>query len=83
VGEPPSCSLDDLKSLNLNPWVKAGGSLPPPEAVVFIDNHDKQRGHGGGGTYLTHKNGDLYALANVFMLAFPYGKLELMSSYRF
>ena len=24
-------------------------------AAVFIDNHDNQRGHGGGGSLLTHK----------------------------
>ena len=26
-------------------------------AAVFIDNHDNQRGHGGGGNLLTHKVG--------------------------
>jgi alpha-amylase len=56
---------------------------PSDEAVVFIDNHDKQRGHGGGGNYLTHKDGDLYTLANVFMLAYPYGQPRVMSSYAF
>ena len=59
------------------------GLAPSEEAVVFIDNHDKQRGHGGGGNYLTHKDGDLYALANVFMLAYPYGYPRVMSSYAF
>lgn len=56
---------------------------PSDKAVVFIDNHDKQRGHGGGGHYLTYKDSDLYALANVFMLAFPYGKPQVMSSFAF
>jgi alpha-amylase len=59
------------------------GLAPSEKAIVFIDNHDKQRGHGGGGTYLTYQNGNLYDLANVFMLAFPYGTPQVMSSYAF
>lgn len=52
--------------------------------MVFIDNHDNQRGHGAGGSnVLTYKNGDLYNLANVFMLAWPYGYPKVMSSYAF
>lgn len=59
------------------------GLAPSDKAVVFIDNHDKQRGHGGGGNYLTHKTPDLYRLANIFMLAYPYGTPQVMSSYTF
>jgi alpha-amylase len=59
------------------------GLMPADKAVVFIDNHDKQRGHGGGGNYLTHKDPALYELANVFMLAYPYGYPQVMSSYPF
>jgi alpha-amylase len=57
--------------------------LPSDRALVFIDNHDNQRGHGGGGAVLTHADGALYDLANVFMLAWPYGTPRVMSSYRF
>lgn len=57
--------------------------VPSDQAVVFIDNHDKQRGHGGGGNYLTYKDGPRYALANAFMLGFPYGQPRIMSSYWF
>lgn len=70
--------LADLATLGED-W----GLAPAAQAVVFIDNHDKQRGHGGGGNYLTHKNARLYTLANVFMLAHPYGYPQIMSSYRF
>ena len=28
----------------------------PGHAMVFIDNHDNQRGHGGGGNLLTHED---------------------------
>jgi len=71
-------TLAQLETLGEN-W----GFVPSEKAVVFIDNHDKQRGHGGGGNYLTYKDGPLYDLANVFMLAHPYGKPLVMSSYDF
>jgi len=71
-------NLSQLQTLG-----ESWGLMPSEKAIVFIDNHDKQRGHGGGGTYLTYKNGKLYDLANVFMLAFPYGTPQVMSSYAF
>lgn len=71
-------TIDQLQTLSENPRL-----APSDRAVVFIDNHDKQRGHGGGGNYLTHKDGALYTLANVFMLAYPYGQTRVMSSYAF
>lgn len=57
------------------------GFLPTADAVVFVDNHDNQRGHGGGGSILTHRDGQLYTLADIFMLAWPYGYPRVMSSY--
>lgn len=57
--------------------------MPSDRALVFVDNHDNQRGHGGGGNILTHRDRALYTLANVFMLAWPYGTPRLMSSYPF
>ncbi|OFZ54057.1 MAG: ATPase [Bdellovibrionales bacterium RIFOXYC1_FULL_54_43] len=59
------------------------GFVPDRKAIVFVDNHDLQRGHGGGGEVLTHKDGQKYTLANIFMLAWPYGYPQVMSSYRF
>jgi alpha-amylase len=59
------------------------GFLPSARAVVFTDNHDNQRGHGAGGNPLTYKDGGLYDLGNVFMLAWPYGIPRVMSSYDF
>ncbi len=70
--------LADLRSFGED-W----GLLPSDRAVAFTDNHDKQRGHAGGGGYLTYHRGPLYDLANVFMLAWPYGYPALMSSYAF
>lgn len=56
--------------------------MPSRFAVVFTDNHDNQRGHGpGGGNIVDHRDGANYDLANVFMLAYPYGYPKVMSSY--
>ncbi len=68
---------------NLSQFGTAWGFMSSDSAVVFTDNHDNQRGHGGGGHVLTYKDGRLYDLANVFMLAWPYGYPSIMSSYDF
>ncbi|MCD4739405.1 MAG: alpha amylase C-terminal domain-containing protein [Anaerolineae bacterium] len=67
----------------LSQFGEAWGFMPNDMAVVFTDNHDNQRGHGGGGHVVTYKDGALYDLANVFMLAWPYGYPKIMSSYNF
>ena len=67
----------------LSTFGEAWGFLPSNSAVVFVDNHDNQRGHGGGGNVITYEDGRLYDLANVFMLAYPYGYPKVMSSYDF
>ncbi|KZN30146.1 alpha-amylase [Pseudoalteromonas luteoviolacea S2607] len=68
-------------------WLKNFGEqwgfMPSYKAVVFTDNHDNQRGHGGAGSIVTFHDGKLYDLANVFMLAYPYGYPKVMSSYEF
>jgi len=61
-------------------WAE-GVFVPDAEALVFIDNHDTQR-HGGG-RVLTYKDGARYDLAVAFMLAYPYGRPRVMSSYAF
>uniref|UniRef100_A0A0P4W0X7 Alpha-amylase n=1 Tax=Scylla olivacea TaxID=85551 RepID=A0A0P4W0X7_SCYOL len=58
------------------------GMLDRAYSLVFIDNHDNQRGHGAGGDMiLTFRQSKLYKMATAFMLAFPYGYTRLMSSY--
>jgi alpha-amylase len=56
----------------------AWGLMPADKAVVFIENHDTQR-QGG----LWYRDGQVYRLANVWMLAQPYGYPIVMSSYAF
>jgi len=55
------------------------GGLSGAQAVVFVDNHDTQR----AAPTLTYKSGDRYYLADAFMMAHPYGTVQLMSSYTF
>ncbi|XP_063699918.1 alpha-amylase 1-like [Culicoides brevitarsis] len=57
--------------------------LPSEKAFVFVDNHDNQRGHGGGGIVLTHKKPKEYTSAVVYTLANNYGIPRIMSSYYF
>ncbi|MDB4947806.1 MAG: alpha amylase catalytic region [Gemmatimonadetes bacterium] len=56
----------------------AWGLMPSDKAVVFLENHDTQRDAGIG-----YKDGAVYRLANVWMLAQPYGYPSVMSSYAF
>ncbi|MCU7553674.1 alpha-amylase family protein [Alteromonas sp. ASW11-19] len=67
----------------LSNFGEAWGFMPSHQAVVFVDNHDNQRAHGGGGNVITFEDGRLYDLANVFMLAWPYGYPKVMSSFDF
>ncbi|WP_433360249.1 carbohydrate-binding module family 20 domain-containing protein [Streptosporangium sp. CA-115845] len=54
-----------------------GLSVPSDKAVVFIDNHDTER----NGSTMNYKYGDAYKLANVFMLAWPYGTQRVYSGF--
>ncbi len=71
------------KLSNLEQFAMTGGFIASDVAIVFTDNHDNQRGHGAGGDVVTFKDGPLYTLANVYMLAWPYGYPQVMSSYNF
>lgn len=59
------------------------GMMSRFDAAIFIDNHDNQRDHGGGGPIITHKQPAEYKLAVGFMLAWDYGYPRVMSSYYF
>ncbi|XP_065557068.1 alpha-amylase 1-like [Artemia franciscana] len=59
------------------------GMARQDKAMVFTDNHDNQRGHGGAGDVVTHKDPRDYIFANAYMLAHPYGFPKVMSSYEF
>ncbi|XP_066479643.1 pancreatic alpha-amylase-like isoform X1 [Tiliqua scincoides] len=70
------------KMANLKSWGENWSLIPSDKAIVFIDNHDNQRGHGAGGaSILTFWDPRLYKMAVSFMLAHPYGFTRIMSSY--
>ncbi|MBK8211978.1 MAG: alpha-amylase family protein [Rhodospirillales bacterium] len=86
----PQQRLAQIRTFPGHPASADWGLLPSYQAVAFLDNHDNQRGHGNGAwqsdgriaNILTHHfDGNLYNLANVFMLAWPYGYPVVMSSY--
>ena len=68
---------------SLNDFSSQTGWLPTDQAIVFVDNHDIQRGHAGSGDIVNYKDGARYNLAVAFMLAYPYGYPLVMSSYQF
>lgn len=65
-------SLAHLKNFG-----EAWGYMPGGKSGVFVDNHDTER----GGDTLSYKDGSAYTLANVFMLAWPYGSPDVHSGY--
>ena len=64
-----SLTLDEISS-NL---------VSSSQASVFVTNWDTER----DGSTLTYKDGDKYTLATAFMLAYPYGSVNVFSGYRF
>ncbi|MFG2585152.1 alpha-amylase [Streptomyces malaysiensis] len=63
-------SVAQLKSV-------ADGKLSSDKARTFVDNWDTER----NGSTLTYKDGATYTMANVFMLASPYGSPNVFSGY--
>jgi len=57
----------------------AWGLMPSDKAVVFLENHDTQHDVGR----ISYRDGQVFRLANVWMLAQPYGYPKILSSYAF
>jgi alpha-amylase len=78
--------LEAFEQGNLNAltgfWTQPGW-LIAGQSVVFVDNHDIQRGHAFGDEVVNYKDGRRHELAVAFMLAHPYGYPLVMSSYAF
>ena len=53
--------------------------VPADRAVVFVDNHDTERGEAG----VTYRDGPLYVIANALLLADDYGTPVVYSGYAF
>src|SRR5205085_1182626 len=56
----------------------AWGLMPSDKAVVFLQNHDTQHQCG-----LSYRDGKTFRIANVWMLAQPYGYPSILSSFAF
>lgn len=68
----------------LSNWGTAWGFAASDRSLIFVDNHDNQRGHGAGGAdVLTYKVPKQYKMASAFMLAHPFGTPRVMSSFSF
>ncbi|SMF26375.1 carbohydrate-binding module family 20 domain-containing protein [Pseudobacteriovorax antillogorgiicola] len=71
-----------FKPLKELQWINRKGWLRSDQAVVFVSNHDDQRQYPE--RTLTYKDvGNLYYIAEIAMLAYPYGYPKVMSSYYF
>jgi alpha-amylase len=55
------------------------GLLPGDKTLVFVENHDTERGD----TTLSYRDGATNTLANEFMLAYGYGRPQVYASYAF
>ncbi|MDK1474069.1 carbohydrate-binding module family 20 domain-containing protein [Streptomyces sp. 549] len=64
---------------NLRNFGAGWGFMESGKSAVFVDNHDTER----VGDTLSYKDGSRYTLANVFMLAHPYGSPDVHSGYEF
>ncbi|XP_026327369.1 alpha-amylase 1-like [Hyposmocoma kahamanoa] len=64
-------------------WGPEWDFLDSDVSMVFVDNHDNQRGHGSAGDILTYKRAKQYKAAIAFMLAHPYGEPQMISSFDF
>lgn len=70
-------ALKTLANIGTTNWT---GWLASSDAQVFVENHDNQRQDTGN--IITYKDGaNLNTLAHVFMLGWPYGYPQVMSSY--
>ncbi|MFG2309635.1 alpha-amylase family protein [Streptomyces sp. NPDC048566] len=69
--------FNNEKLAYLKNYGEGWGYLNSSGAAVFVDNHDTER----NGSTLNYKSGANYMLANVFMLAYPYGAPDINSGY--
>ncbi|MGQ0838515.1 carbohydrate-binding module family 20 domain-containing protein [Actinokineospora sp.] len=72
-------SFSGGKLADLSQFGEAWGFVPGGKARSFVDNWDTER----NGSTLNRTYGSTYTLANVFMLAWPYGSPNVYSGYTF
>ncbi len=67
-------TLSNLKTFGPDTW----SLIPSDRAIAFTNNHDTQRA-----AAIFYQDEPYYDLANIFMLAWPYGYPSIMSGYAF
>ncbi|HVX97990.1 MAG TPA: alpha-amylase family protein [Polyangia bacterium] len=70
--------LDGRSVAGLRALDTSAGLLPSDRALVFVNNHDTQRA-----SSLYYQYGAAYDLATLFLLAWPYGTPQILSSFAF
>jgi len=70
------------KGLNSLQNYEGNNNVPSGSATVFVTTHDSERG-GTGGSLNYNSPNNAYTLANIFLLAYPYGTPTVLSSYSF
>nr|UHN91758.1 AMY1 [Brachionus rotundiformis] len=78
VSKKTNRTMSELKNLE-----KLWSLVPDEDSLIFINNHNTQRGNDGIDPVITYKNPREYKIATAFMLAWPYGFAKVMSSYDF
>ncbi|MFG3042521.1 alpha-amylase family protein [Streptomyces sp. NPDC048330] len=69
--------LNNERLAYLSNFGESWGYMSSSKSSVFVDNHDTER----NGSTLNYKSGANYTLANIFMLAWPYGSPDIHSGY--
>lgn len=64
---------------SLRTFGESAGLVPGDSSLVFIQNHDTER----GSDTLSYKDGNTNVIANQFMLAYPYGRPQVYSAFAF
>ncbi|XP_041479080.1 alpha-amylase B-like [Lytechinus variegatus] len=75
-----SVPADRFQNFGFDPsW----GMMPSESAIIFVENHDNQRNHGGGGDILSFQEPREYKIGIAFGLAWNYGTARIFSGYVF
>ena len=64
---------------SLRVFGEAAGLLPSDRTLVFVQNHDSERNPGDA---LSYQDGATNILAHQFLLAYPYGRPQVYSSFK-
>ncbi len=65
----------------LRVWGEAAGLIPSDKSLVFVENHDTERG--GNPATLSYKDGATNTIASDFLLAYGYGTPQVYSGFAF